>query len=54
MVRLLTGIFGSTEAYALMDFQLLPAGPVVAAQITGEQEVGGATLTTPTIGARLP
>ena len=53
MVRLLRGIFGSFQAYALLGYELVPIGPISGTiAFDGQVKNGNCSLGTATFGSR--
>ena len=54
MIRLLKGIIGSVEGYALMGFESVPVGPLTGSlTFFGQVNTGGCSLGTVTLGSRI-
>jgi hypothetical protein len=54
MVRLLRGVFGSIEAYALQGYELVPIGPITGTIVfDGEVNSGSCSLGSATFGSRV-
>ena len=53
MVRLLRGIFGSVEAYAILGFEAVPIGPITGTiAVDGQVNSGNCSLGTAIFGSR--
>jgi len=53
MLRLLKGIFGTVEAYALLDFEAVPIGDLTGTvQLGGEVDAGNCRFETAQFGSR--
>ena len=55
MIRLLKGIFGSLEGYALQGYEAVPVGPITTGLITldGQANAGGCSLGIAAFGSRV-
>jgi hypothetical protein len=53
MIRLLRGVFGSNEAYALQGYELVPIGPITGTiAFDGQVNNGDCSLGSATFGSR--
>jgi len=54
MMRLLTGIFGSFEGYALLGFEAVPIGPITGTiDVSAQVNSGGCSFGPPTFGSQV-
>lgn len=53
MMKLLKGIFGSAEGYALLGYETVPIGPITGTiDVSGQVNEGGLSFGPPVFGSR--